>query len=192
MKTSFCFTLVSCLLGAAVLMSPCAQAVQALDAPAKVSSSKKAKSAVGKALAGMTFFNNEKANTRAKYYIYLCSASWCGPCNNEMPHVVEAYKKMKKSKKVELILVSCDSKQEDAEAFLEKFGAEFPAVMSTESSSLPGFTPPRSIPSAIIVDAKGNVVKSGHGSIASQWEQVISDYKKEKKEKKDKKEKKSE
>ncbi|MBR4884808.1 MAG: hypothetical protein IKZ33_05790, partial [Lentisphaeria bacterium] len=36
-----------------------------------------------------------RLNTKADYYIYLFSASWCGPCCKEMPEIVEHHKKMK-------------------------------------------------------------------------------------------------
>ncbi len=143
---------------------------EAADADAEKSRKKKGKAGakMSKALADLPYVTVERPNLRAKHYIYLCSASWCGPCNAEMPHIVEAYEDMKKDK-VELILVSADRTEDAARAFLEKYGAEFPAVMSTSSSSLPGFTPPGGIPHAIIVDARGNVLHAGHGSHALRW-----------------------
>ncbi len=128
---------------------------------------------VAKTLGKVEFLTKTKPNLKAKYYIYLCSASWCGPCNAEMPHVVKAYKKMK-ADKVELILVSADNSEKAAEGFLKKYGAKFPAMMSTAGvKELPGFTPPRSIPYAIIVDADGKVLKQGHGAIALKWRDFI-------------------
>ncbi len=149
------------------------------DDEKKASGKKKSKSrnSVAAALADMEFLTENEPNLRAKYYIYLCSASWCGPCNAEMPHVVKAYKSMKKDK-VELILVSADRSSEAAVAFLEKYNAKFPVIMSTSSKNLPGFTPPSGIPHAIIVDAKGNVLHAGHGSHALKWSEYTGSSKK--------------
>ena len=44
-------------------------------------------------------FVSGKPSDKAKYYIYLHSASWCGPCKALMPEIVKDYKKMKKKKK---------------------------------------------------------------------------------------------
>lgn len=110
--------------------------------------------------------------TDADFYIYLISASWCPPCNKEMPHVVEAYKKMREDGRVELVQISGDSKAEDAKGFAEKYGAEFTVLNARAEGSTPppGFVKPTGIPNAIIVDSEGNVIKNGHGSIVMNWE----------------------
>ncbi len=135
---------------------------------------------VGEALVSLPVLTGAYPRTSARYYIYLCSASWCGPCNREMPHVVKAYEEMKKSGLVELVMVNVDKTEEAARAFLEKYGATFPATASVNGARLPGFANPRGIPYAIIVDADGNLVKRGHGSIIGEWKKVITDYEKEK------------
>lgn len=110
--------------------------------------------------------------TDADFYIYLISASWCPPCNKEMPHVVEAYKKMREEGSVELVLISADSKAEDAKGFVEKYGAEFTVINARGEGSTPppGFIKPTGIPHATIVDSEGNVIKDGHGGIVMNWE----------------------
>lgn len=113
-----------------------------------------------------------KPATDADFYIYLISASWCGPCNMEMPHVVEAYKKMREDGKVELVLISADSNAEAAKGFAEKYGAEFTVINARGEGTTPppGFVKPSGIPHATIVDNEGNVIKDGHGSIVQNWE----------------------
>ncbi len=133
---------------------------------------------VGSAVAVLPLLNGTSPSTTARYYIYLCSAGWCQPCNREMPHVVEAYKKMKESGLVELILVDCDRNAKDAQEFIARHGINFPAAMHDKCGNLPGFKMPRSVPSAQIVDAEGHLVKLVHGSTVPQWKQVISEYEK--------------
>ncbi len=135
---------------------------------------------VGDALASLPLLGDAKPNTSARYYFYLCSAGWCGPCNMEMPHVVKVYEEMKKSGLVELVLVDFDRSEADAKAFMAKYGVNFPATMSQNGGMLPGLTPPRGIPAAALVDAEGNVIKMGHGSIVQRWKALISAYEKEK------------
>ncbi|MCQ2364609.1 MAG: TlpA family protein disulfide reductase [Akkermansia sp.] len=114
----------------------------------------------------------DKPATDAEFYIYLISASWCGPCNAEMPHVVEAYKKMREAGKVELVLISADSTAEAAKGFAEKYGAEFTVINARGEGSTPppGFVKPEGIPHATIVDNEGNIIKDGHGAIVQNWE----------------------
>lgn len=121
--------------------------------------------------AGVLRTANAKVDKKADYYIYLQSASWCGPCQKEMPEIAAEYVKMKKSKKVELILVSWDRSSADALTFVKSNKAKFPVVMKDDKKvdKLVGFTMAQGIPSAIIVDKYGNVVKSGHGSIVKDW-----------------------
>lgn len=128
--------------------------------------------AVAAALKKLSPFNG-KPNAKADYYIYLQSASWCGPCNNEMPGVVEAYKEMKKSGRVELVLVSHDKTEGDAKGFLKQYKAKFPAVMVQDKDidKLPGFSKPNGIPNAIFVDKTGKVLTQGHGSLIQSWKE---------------------
>ena len=49
------------------------------DAPAaKVEDA--ASSPVGKALEKADYLTKDRPNTKARYYLFLYSASWCGPC----------------------------------------------------------------------------------------------------------------
>ena len=130
-------------------------------------------SAVGKALKDVKFVGGKKVDTQATHYIYLVSASWCGPCNAEMPKVVEQYKEMSKCG-VELILVSGDHNPSQATGFMKKYGADFPCAMGdTERKKLPGWEDNRSIPFAIIVDAEGNKLTSGNAApVINNWRQT--------------------
>lgn len=129
--------------------------------------------ALGKAVKTLKYVTAKKADAKATHYIYLVSASWCGPCNQEMPHVVQQYKEMRECG-VELILVSGDHDQGAAKGFLSKYGAEFPCVMGdTERNKLPGWKDNNSIPFANIVDAEGNSLASGRaGQILGNWKQT--------------------
>ncbi len=162
------------LFGLASLAAPVSLADTVADTPD--ASVQTVSNKVGAAIASLPLFNDARVNSSARYYIYLCSAGWCGPCNREMPHVVEAYKAMKESGLVELLLIDFDHSVEAARGFVEKFGATFPATMSPSAVGLPGYKEPRGVPLAFIVDSEGNLVKFGHGSMIKRWQSVISDY----------------
>lgn len=132
---------------------------------------------VGSVIASMNTFNAE-ANVGAKYFIYLSSASWCGPCRNLMPQVAEIYDELKGAD-VELLLIGFDSTQEAAENYLSTYNAKFPGVLrnNPKLQDLPGYTPACGIPHAIIVTATGQVLKEGHGSIILSWKEIIANAK---------------
>ena len=141
----------------------------------KKDSKKTAASKVGKAAGKLKSFNG-KANKKALVYVYLQSASWCGPCNKEMPEVVKIYNEMKKDGRAELILVGHDQTEDGAKAFLKKYKAKFPGVVSTAKGvdKLPGFSQASGIPHATMVDAEGNVLANGYpSSVLSQWQQAV-------------------
>lgn len=127
-------------------------------------------SMIAATIKGNTFFNNETPNLNAKYFIFLKSASWCGPCNMEMPGVAREYEQMKLTGKVELILLSQDKTEADAKAFLKKYNATFPGLM--KGASIPTLPPAKGIPNATIMKADGSVIQSGHGSIIRQWKEL--------------------
>ena len=113
-------------------------------------------------------------NKKAKFYIYLSSASWCGPCKALMPKVAAQYKAMQK-KKVEVILISCDRTIEEGRQYLQHYKADFCGVMAGEAADkeLPGYKAASSIPYAIVVDKKGKVITAGNGaSIFADWKNI--------------------
>lgn len=133
--------------------------------------------AVGSALAAVTdYWTEKRPDLHAKYYVYLQSAGWCGPCNQEMPHVVEQYKLMREQG-VEIIFLSCDHNQAGAVEFMQKYGADLPCISfkSDQAKTLPGFDRQRSIPRATIVAQDGTVVApANYGPyIMKNWQKLI-------------------
>lgn len=132
--------------------------------------------AVPAALKKLKTFNG-KPNQKAKYYIYLQSASWCGYCRKEMPDIVREYKKMKKGG-VEIILCSRDKTMDDAKKYIKEFGIKFPAFMdddNTKGPSLPGFERSGGIPMALLVNDQGEVIRIGQGAMIAQWKNIIQE-----------------
>lgn len=135
---------------------------------------------VPKAIEALEFFNGTP-NTKAKYYIYLHSASWCGPCKQIMPKLIEEYEAMKKGK-VEIILVGHDQTPEAAEEYIRHYSEEIAGIHYKDpgAQKLPGFTKPNGIPHTTIVDRKGKVLYAGHASGALNWKDHCGKKKKKK------------
>lgn len=117
---------------------------------------------------------NGKPSPKAKYYFYLCSASWCGPCQKEMPELVEAHKKMKKDGRCEIILVGYDKTFDAAKAYLKSHKAKFAGVWGEDKNikELPGYQPVQGIPYAILVDRSGKVLTVNHASMIKDWKEI--------------------
>ena len=129
---------------------------------------------VGEALKGVNFITPTKPRYDAKFYIYLTTAGWCAPCNREMPNVVKEYPQMLKQD-VQLIMVSADNDPESATHFMKRNKGDFPCLMgnaTAETQKLPGYRDTHSVPTAILVDAAGNLITIGRA------QQIIGDWKK--------------
>ncbi len=136
---------------------------------------------VPQAIEALEFFNG-KPSTKAKYYIYLHSASWCGPCRALMPKLIKEYPAMKKAK-VEIILIGYDDSVEKATEYITHYDKGISGILYTnpEVQKLPGFAKPEGIPYATIVSRKGKVLYNGFGNGALNWKEICSNKKKKKK-----------
>ncbi len=121
-----------------------------------------------------------KPNEKAEYYIYYCSADWCGHCRKNLPAVQAEYKEMRRTRKVELILVAHDKTLVEAKAYAKKCKLKCPAVWADELKSkmfqsLPGYDSGcigcKGIPHMYIVNAKGERLYERHGSFITEWKQ---------------------
>ena len=132
--------------------------------------------AVPARLQEVTYITDTKPAADAQFYVYLSSASWCGPCRAIMPKVVEQYPAIKAAGG-EIILLCCDPTPQLGANYVKKYNAEFPSVLYNLRYSkleLPGLTPPRSIPNVVIVNAEGKVLHNGHGATLLNWQSIIA------------------
>jgi thiol-disulfide isomerase/thioredoxin len=94
-------------------------------------------------------------------------ASWCGPCRKEMPNVVEAYHKykaesFKSGKNFTIISVSLD---QDPKAWKEAIASDkmaWPLHTLDTSQHISDLYGVSSIPTAFLIDGKGNVIAKGN------------------------------
>jgi thiol-disulfide isomerase/thioredoxin len=78
-------------------------------------------------------------------------ASWCPPCNEEMPAVVDA---AAANPDVAFVGVATNDKQADTQAFVDKYQVPYPVVMD-ESGTLGGDWGVQYIPTTFFIDADG-------------------------------------
>lgn len=126
---------------------------------------------MGQCLKKMKFISAARPSLDAKYYIFLRSASWCGPCNKEMPNIVKYYADMQKDPRVCLILIDCDDSEEAAHMYMNKYGATFPAIMKNDpqAEAIPGMSGSPGIPWCWFITADGKQLFNGFGGNIQGW-----------------------
>ncbi len=139
---------------------------------------KKAKAgAVAKALKKVKRASG-KYNQKALVYVYLQSASWCGPCKQAMPEIVKQYKEMREDGRAEIVLVGWDMSPDGVKNYIEGYKCKMPAVHKDAKNvgKLPGFSPASGIPFAIMVDADGKVLHQGSPYVVAKWKEEVEKY----------------
>lgn len=133
--------------------------------------------AVPAKLETLQYISDARPAADAKFYVYLCSASWCPPCRAIMPKIVAEYDAVRAAGG-EIILLCFDRTPQAGEAYVKKYGAKFPAVMvdfrGVGQIGLPGFTPPRGIPHVTFVTPDGRVMHAGFGGTMLSWRDIIA------------------
>ncbi len=133
--------------------------------------------AVPAKLETLQYISQARPAADAKFYVYLCSASWCPPCRAIMPKIVAEYDAVRAAGG-EIILLCYDRSPQAGAVYVKKYGVKFPAVMAgfqtVESIGLPGFTPPRGIPHVTFVTPEGKVMHAGFGGTMLEWRDIIA------------------
>lgn len=93
-------------------------------------------------------------------------ASWCGPCQSEMPDFNEKYAEL--GGDVHFVMVNMtDGERETVEtvsAFIEKNGYDFPVLFDTESEAAMTYGA-YSLPTSFFINAEGHVIAQAVGAI---------------------------
>ena len=91
-------------------------------------------------------------------------ASWCGPCQSEMPKVA-AYLRAHDARPVVVLGIDANDKLGSAQSFVKKDGVRFPVAFDANSSVTSGVFSFLGIPETVFVNAKGVVTKVYFGAI---------------------------
>jgi thiol-disulfide isomerase/thioredoxin len=132
------------------------------------------------ALEGLTYVKSDPVSfEEGKVYVVEFWATWCGPCRTSIPHLTEVQKQFK-DKGVTVIGIS-NEKAETVKPFVEKMGEKMDYTVAIDNERkvndayMDAFNQ-RGIPTAFIVDAKGNIAWVGHplGGMDEVLEQVVA------------------
>jgi nucleoredoxin len=96
-----------------------------------------------------------------KYLAVYFSASWCGPCREFTPQLVDWYKRQAQHDKFEVILVSRDNSKEEMIEYMKQDGMPWPALTfakaNQRNSPLEKYKGD-AIPCLVVVDQEGKVL----------------------------------
>ena len=92
-------------------------------------------------------------------------ASWCGPCQSEMPDFYEKY--MEFGDEIHFLMVNMTGGREtlsSAKAFISEKGYTFPVFYDTDYDAAMTYGV-NSLPSTYFIDAEGHAIARGQGAI---------------------------
>ncbi|MEO6847285.1 MAG: TlpA disulfide reductase family protein [Chthoniobacterales bacterium] len=113
---------------------------------------------------------------RGKVVLLDFWATWCGPCKAEVPHVVEAYKKLH-DKGFEIIGISLDQNKEALDAYIKENGMTWPQYFDGKGwkNEISTRFNINSIPAMWLIDKKGMVATTeARGNLAEQVEKLLA------------------
>lgn len=116
---------------------------------------------------------NGKVNAKADYFVYLQTDGQDAKCDAKtMSQVSDIYREMKKSGRVEMVIVCLEGTEDEAKSFLRKHKLKIPAVMDQNEliENLPGLNAARGLPYATFVGRDGKTHMEGGMSVLQQWE----------------------
>ena len=107
---------------------------------------------------GTTFTLSEQ---RGKVVMLQFTASWCGVCRREMPHIEsEIWQRHKDNANFVLVGVDREETKEVVDAYTQKVGTTYPMALDTAANAFASYALRRSgITRNVLIDRDGKIVK---------------------------------
>lgn len=117
------------------------------------------------------------SNYEGKVVLLDFWASWCGPCREEMPFLIDLYDDYHEAG-LDVLTINIDDHTENAQAFLDELGEPVPfPVLFDPDKHVPALYEIEAMPTAVLIDKKG-IVRYWHDgfktSHQSQYRQELT------------------
>jgi thiol-disulfide isomerase/thioredoxin len=118
-------------------------------------------------LEGKSLKKFEMVQQPKKFYVFYYTASWCGPCQQFTPSLVEFYNK-NKNENFELVLITSDQDENDMEGYAKDKKMPWPQLKLKKAQAFKkefqhGVT---GIPSLIVCDTTGKMLGNYRSNLA--------------------------
>ena len=108
---------------------------------------------------------------QGQYVLVDFWASWCGPCREEIPNVIDLNHQFSE-KGLKIIGVTVKDKPEASLRVIEKLGIDYDQIFDLEGVICAKF-PVNGIPHFFLLDPQGNIILTGHHNL-SRVERTLS------------------
>jgi peroxiredoxin len=105
-------------------------------------------------------------------------ATWCVPCEAEIPHLEELYEKNKDAGLV-VLGISMDGPETIANVarFVRRYNLSFPVLLDEETTVVGVYNPKRTAPLSVLIDRGGRITRVRQGYSAGDEDLIAADVK---------------
>jgi len=100
------------------------------------------------------------ADYKGKVVLLQFWATWCGPCQAEMPHLQKIYTELG-AQGFAVLSISIDDARASSmvKPLIKKNGYTFPVLLDKDTSVVTQYNPTKSVPYAVLIDKTGKINK---------------------------------
>ena len=111
-------------------------------------------------------------NTKGKVVLLNFFATWCGPCRSELPHLAEAYQKLKDDDRVAVVSVGREHTKEELTKFKEETKLDLPFAPDPERKMYSKFAT-KWIPRTYVIGPDGTIALQETGFDQERFKKML-------------------